>query len=196
MRGSGHLRSKAPDSHRPLPSCVPRRDRRRCVAIVLENPTSQVPLVAHTRTSARLSRPDSAPLGFQRHQRLDVVAHDPRQWQMRRGGNQVGDEERLLAVRLEQQSLMVRACVPASECLECRRTISRSPSMKSNDPRFDERNEIVREVAGRRFARWCGSRTRTRRVASHIARSEMPAERNRRPRAGCSRRRDRSANGC
>ena len=48
-----------------------------------------------------------APSRLERDERLQVIAHDPRQRQMRNGGHQVGDETGLLARALEQDRLVI-----------------------------------------------------------------------------------------
>src|SRR5262245_65751854 len=68
---------------------------------------------------------------------------------MRRGRGEIGNVERLLAVRLDQKTLMVR------RMSRCRNAPSARDDLpvaldEVDQPRLDQRDEVVREITRRR----------------------------------------------
>src|ERR1041385_3809776 len=89
------------------------------------------------------------PLGLERHQRLDVVPHDPRQRQMGRGRRQIRDEERALAVRLDQKTLMVGRVPRREDAMNAGDDLA-IPIDELHLPARRQWFPVVREVARRR----------------------------------------------
>src|SRR2546422_257211 len=107
----------------------PTRDRRRVVLEDQQPPLRLRPLV-------------NAAAGLERDQRLQVVAHDPRHWQMSRRRHQVGDEAGLLAAALDENRLVIRYMSRRGKPANAREDLRLAVDQLKGDAR-----EIMREVA-------------------------------------------------
>src|SRR5687768_10362309 len=85
-------------------------------------------------------------LRLERHERLDVVAHDPWEREVSSGRHEVAEVERSLAARLEERALVMRRGAGCTHDADPRDDLTVAFD-EIEEARFSYRLVIVREIA-------------------------------------------------
>src|SRR5690554_4746926 len=132
---------------RPCRSALRLLDQRQLSVLLADPPPCDRRVVLEDQEPVLLLRAlhDRA-LRFQRHERLDIIAHDPRERQVRTGGHDVGKKDRGLACGLDEDGLVMRGVARRAQHGNAGDDLD-VPFDQVELPRVHDRVEVVLEVA-------------------------------------------------